>query len=112
MVAEVFERPAEFLNREIEVASVEMTMTEIAAAFSRVTGKTVEYRQVPFEAFEQQAGAETTAMFRWFENGGYEANLEKLRSEFFAPTSLESYLREHDWAKQTKIATGSESKNI
>ncbi|MEH2096564.1 NmrA/HSCARG family protein, partial [Nostoc sp.] len=42
MVSEVFDRPAEFLNREIEVASVEMTMPEIAAAFSLVLGKTVE----------------------------------------------------------------------
>ncbi len=60
MVAEVFDRPTEFLNREIEVASVEMTMPEIAAAFSRVLGKTVEYQQIPFEAFEQQVGEEAT----------------------------------------------------
>lgn len=107
MAAEVFERPGEFLNRDIELASVELTMTETAAAFSRATGKLVEYRQVPFEAFEQQAGAETTAMFRWFENFGYAANLEKLKSEFFAPTNLESYLREHGWAKLTEGATAS-----
>ncbi|MBD0310531.1 MAG: NmrA/HSCARG family protein, partial [Microcoleus sp. T1-bin1] len=60
MVAEVFECPADFINREIEVASVEMTMTEIAAAFSRVLGKNVAYQQIPFEAFEQQAGEEVT----------------------------------------------------
>ena len=40
MVVEVFERPTEFMNREIEVASVDMTIPEIAAAFSRVLGKT------------------------------------------------------------------------
>jgi NmrA-like family len=47
MVAEVFvgvaspleNRPADFANRAIEVASVEMTMPEIAAAFSHVLGK-------------------------------------------------------------------------
>jgi len=71
MVAEVFERPTDFINREIEVASVEMTMTEIAAAFSRVLGKNVAYQQIPFEAFEQQAGEEVTIMYRWFENVGY-----------------------------------------
>lgn len=60
IVTEVFQRPADFLNREIEVASVDMTMIEIAAAFSRVLGKTVNYQQIPFEAFEQQAGAELT----------------------------------------------------
>lgn len=98
MVAEVFERPADFLNREIEVASVEMTMPEIAAGFSRVLGKPVEYQQIPFEAFEQQAGEEVTIMFRWFENVGYAADLAALKREFPVLTDFDSYLRDHDWA--------------
>ncbi len=100
MVAEVFDRPADFMNREIEVASVDMTMKEIAAAFSRVLGKTVEYQQIPFEAFEQQAGEEVTIMFRWFENVGYAADLAQLKRDFPAPTDFESYLRDHDWQNQ------------
>lgn len=98
MVAEVFNRPADFLNREQEVASVDMTMTEIAAAFSRVFGKNVEYQQIPFEAFEQQAGEELTIMYRWFENVGYAADLVQLKRDFPEPTDLESYLRDRDWA--------------
>jgi uncharacterized protein YbjT (DUF2867 family) len=101
MVAEVFERPAEFLHSEKEVASVDMTMTEIAAVFSRVLGKPVEYQQIPFEAFEQQAGEEVTIMYRWFENVGYNANLAELKRDFPAPTDFESYLRDHDWTKPT-----------
>lgn len=99
MVAEVFERPADFMTREIEVASVEMTMTEIAAAFSRVLGKPVNYQQTPFEAFEQQAGEEMTIMYRWFENVGYIANFAELQRDFPAPIDFESYLRNHNWAK-------------
>ncbi|AGY58367.1 NmrA/HSCARG family protein [Gloeobacter kilaueensis] len=102
MIAGVFERPAEFLNREIEVASVEMTMTEVAAAFSRVLAKTVQYQQIPFEAFEQQAGKEMTIMYRWFENVGYRADLAELRRIFSKLSSLESYLREKGWAKLTE----------
>lgn len=98
MVAEVFDRPADFLHREQEVASVDMTMTEIAAAFSHVLGKTVAYQQIPFEAFEQQAGEEVTIMYRWFERVGYGADLAKLKREFSEPTDFESYLRDHDWA--------------
>ncbi len=45
MVAEVFDRPADFANRAIEVASVEMTMPEIATVFSRVLEKSVNYQQ-------------------------------------------------------------------
>jgi uncharacterized protein YbjT (DUF2867 family) len=93
MVAEVFERPADFANRAIEVASMEMTMPEIAAAFSHVLGKKVEYQQIPFEAFEQQAGEEVTIMFRWFENVGYAADFAQLKRDFSVPTDFESYLR-------------------
>ena len=100
MVAEVFARFTDFANREIEVASGEMTMPEVAATFTRVLGKNVAYQQIPFEAFEQQAGAEITAMYRWFENVGYGADLAQLKRDFPAPTDFESYLREHDWVKQ------------
>ncbi len=100
MVAEVFERPADFLNREKQVASVNMTMTEIAASFSRVMGKTVSYQQIPFEMFEQQAGKEVTTMYRWFERVGYDADLAELKHDFPEPTDFESYLRDHGWAKQ------------
>ncbi|MGH2413553.1 MAG: NmrA/HSCARG family protein [Microcystaceae cyanobacterium] len=102
MVAEVFERPADFLNREKEVASVDMTMTEVAAAFSRVLGKTVEYQQIPVEAFEQQAGAEVTLMYRWFENVGYAADWAELKRDFLEPTDFESYLRDHGWTNPDK----------
>ncbi len=93
MVAEVFERPVDFANRAIEVASVEMTMPEVATAFSHVLGKKVEYQQIPFEAFEEQAGEEVTIMFRWFEKVGYTADFAQLKHDFPALSDLESYLQ-------------------
>jgi uncharacterized protein YbjT (DUF2867 family) len=95
MVAEVFERPIDFAYRAIEVASVEMTMPEVAAVFSHVLGKKIEYQQISFEAFEQQAGEEVTIMYRWFENVGYSADFAQLKRDFAAPTDFESYLRSH-----------------
>ena len=88
------------MNREIELASVDMTMPEIAAAFSRVLGKTVQYQQIPFEAFEQQIGEEVTISYRWFENVGYAADLAQLKRDFPAQTDFESYLRDHGWQNQ------------
>ncbi|WP_068819761.1 NmrA/HSCARG family protein [Phormidesmis priestleyi] len=99
MVAEVFERRADFLDRALELASVDMTMTEIAAAFSQALGKPVAYQQIPFEAFEQQAGEEVTIMYRWFENVGYTADLAQLKREFAHLSDFDSYLREKGWAK-------------
>ena len=99
MVADVFARRADFLGRAIEAASVDMTMAEVADTFSRVMGKPIAYRQIPFEAFEQQAGKEATIMFRWFEEVGYNADLPALKREFGEPNSLETYLRDHGWAE-------------
>jgi uncharacterized protein YbjT (DUF2867 family) len=110
MVAEVFERPADFANRELEVTSVEMTMPEIAAAFSSVLGKSVEYQQIPFEAFEQQAGEEVTIMYRWFENVGYTADLAQLKREFSKLSDFDSYLRDRGWAQLAASTLGDESK--
>ncbi len=109
MVAEVFERPTEFLNREEEVASVDMTMPEIAAAFSRVLGKSIEYQQIPFETFEQQAGEEVTIMYRWFEKVGYDADLAQLKRKFSKLSDFEAYLRDHNWAKSAGSRSGVES---
>jgi uncharacterized protein YbjT (DUF2867 family) len=92
MVAEVFARPADFANRE----------PEVAAAFSNVLGKPITYQQIPFEAFEQQAGEEMTIMYRWFENAGYNADMTQLKRIFPTPTDLESYLRECGWAQQAQ----------
>jgi len=50
-------------------------MPEIATALSLVLSKTVNYQQIPFAAFEQQAGVEVTTMYCWFENVGYAADL-------------------------------------
>ena len=99
MVAQVFERPADFMHREIEVASVEMTMPEIAAAFSHVLGRPVNYQQIPFAAFEQQAGEEVTIMYRWFENVGYIADFAQLKRDFPALNNFESYLRSGNWVR-------------
>ena len=106
MVAEAFERPADFMKREIEAASVEMTMPEIAAAFSHVLNKPVNYQQIPFEAFEQQAGEEVTIMFRWFEAVGYIADLAQLQREFSELTDFESYLHDNNWAKPVATDAG------
>ncbi|MBW4474978.1 MAG: NmrA/HSCARG family protein [Stenomitos rutilans HA7619-LM2] len=112
MVAAVFERPTEFINREIEVASVEMTMPEIAATFSHVLEKPIAYQQIPFEAFEQQAGAEVTTMYRWFEQVGYIANFAELKRDFSAPTDFEAYLRDQGWVKSAKRTSEPKSEGL
>jgi uncharacterized protein YbjT (DUF2867 family) len=103
MVAEVFAERDQFLGKEIEVASVDITMDEVAESFSNILDKKVFYQQIPFEAFQKQAGEEVATMFRWFEDIGYNANIKSLQKRFFKTSSLEDYLKEHQWNKTASI---------
>ena len=72
-------------------------MTETATAFSRVLGRDVEHVQVPWDVFEEQSGEEMTVMYRWFEDVGYDADIEALRETHPGLQRLEPFLREHGW---------------
>lgn len=104
MVVQVFERPDEFMNRAIEVAGTDLTMAQIARAFSDVLERTVSYEQLSLETFEEQAGHDEMLVYRWLEEVGFIADLEELKHEFGAPTAFESYLRAHGWTPATSAA--------
>lgn len=95
--AMAFEDPETWVGREIELAGDELTMTEIAATFSRVIGRNVDYFQVPWEGFEEQMGEEYAIMYRWFNDEGYEADIPALRDEHPGLIALDRYLRDHGW---------------
>jgi uncharacterized protein YbjT (DUF2867 family) len=80
-VAMAFQRPGHWEGRVVEIAGDDLSMEEIAGTFSRVTGKDVNYEQVPWDQFEQQAGKEIAGMFRWFEREGYHVDISSVRSE-------------------------------
>ena len=97
VAAMAFENPGEWIGREVDLAGDEMTMSEIADTFSRVIGRQVNYVQVPWEAFEEQMGEESTVMYRWFNDHGYEADIPALKKEHPGLLSFEQYLRGHGW---------------
>jgi uncharacterized protein YbjT (DUF2867 family) len=95
--AMAFEHPDAWIGREVEIAGDERTMPEIAEAFGRVAGRDVGYYQVPWEQFEEQMGEEYAVMYRWFNDVGYEADVEALRREHPGLIDFEGYLRGHGW---------------
>jgi uncharacterized protein YbjT (DUF2867 family) len=95
--ATAFENPDGWIGREVDLAGDELTMPEIAATFSRVIGRQVDYFQVPWEGFEEQMGEEYAVMYRWFNDQGYEADIAALRDEYPDLASFEQYLRGHGW---------------
>jgi uncharacterized protein YbjT (DUF2867 family) len=92
-----FERPDEWLGREVDLAGDEQTMPEIAGTFSRVTGREIHYSQAPWDQIEEQMGEELTVMWRWFNVVGYEADITALRQEYPELTTFEQYLRHSGW---------------
>jgi uncharacterized protein YbjT (DUF2867 family) len=92
-----FENPHGWIGREVDLAGDELTMPEIAGTFSRVTGREVDYFQVPWDQFEEQMGEEYAVMYRWFNDYGYEADIAALKKEHPGLVTFEQYLRSHGW---------------
>ena len=96
-VGEAFDNPDEWLGRTLEIAGDELTIAEYVALLSEVSGIDVAYQQVPWEAFEEQAGEEMAVMVRWFDDSGYDVDIAALRGRYPDLLTYEQYLRTLDW---------------
>ena len=103
VVAEAFEHPARWQDRAFELAGDELSMAELAAAFSRVTGHEVRYVQVPWHEFEAQAGRETAQMLRWFQDAGLHLDIPAIRQEYPKLTTFDRWLNAN-WHTATRTA--------
>jgi uncharacterized protein YbjT (DUF2867 family) len=96
--AMAFERPGHWQGRTLELAGDELSMTELANAFSRMAGREVRYHQVQWDEFEKQAGPEMTTMFKWFEDTGYQVDIPGVRQEYPGLMGFERWLQS-TWSK-------------
>jgi uncharacterized protein YbjT (DUF2867 family) len=101
-VALAFERPAEFVGKELEIAGSELTNPEAAKVFSRVLGKPVKFQKLPLLLFRLVLGKEFYTMFRWFNEAGFKADIPGLRRAYpeIHLHTLEEWLREEGWHKR------------
>ena len=76
------EHPDEWNNRTFSLAGDELSMQQIADAFSRMTARNVKYVQVSWDQFEKNMGRELTVMYHWFEEKGFHFNIEEMRREY------------------------------
>ncbi|MFG2714135.1 NmrA family NAD(P)-binding protein [Streptomyces goshikiensis] len=94
IAADAFDNPAEFIGKKIEIAGDELTVRQIAEAFSRVDGIPTRFERQPIE--ELRAGAEELAnMFSWFEGEGYRADIVALRERYPELLTLDAWLRKN-----------------
>jgi uncharacterized protein YbjT (DUF2867 family) len=95
-VAEAFDNPSKYQGRAIDIAGDDLSLAEIAGAFSRASGRAVKYQQVPWDQFEQHAGHELTVMWKWFQEAGYHIDISALRREHPQMINFERWL-ESNW---------------
>lgn len=80
--AAAFDDPHHHIGRQIELAGDEITFSEVAAVYERVTGVPTRFEALPIE----------DRMFEWFAEEGYEADIPALRRVHPALMSFEDFL--------------------
>jgi len=103
-VALAFERPKEFIGKELEIAGSELTNPEAAKVFSRVLGKPVKFQKLPLPLIRLVLGKEFYQMFRWFNESGFKADIQGLRRTYpeVHLHTLEEWLRNEGWHKRAR----------
>jgi uncharacterized protein YbjT (DUF2867 family) len=99
-----FERPNDFTGLALEIAGSELTNPQAAQVFSRVLGRTVRFRRLPMPLVRVFLGKEFYQMFRWFNDAGFQADINGLRNAYpeIRLQSLEGWLRSEGWHKRAR----------
>ncbi|UCF68451.1 MAG: NmrA/HSCARG family protein [Acidobacteriota bacterium] len=99
-VAEAFEDPGTWIGKELDIAGDAGSVRDVVQIFSRVLDRSISYEQIAWDTFPEQAGDELTAMYRWFDEVGYDVDVDELRAEYPFLTGFETYLREKEWLSE------------
>lgn len=98
--AAAFMRPNDFLGQAIDLAGDELTMPDVAAHLSKVTGRSIQFQGLPLEQAEAAMGHDLAKMFRWFNEVGYQINVAALKQTFGIPlTTFAEWIKTVDWAR-------------
>ncbi len=92
-VALAFEHPGKWIVRTFEIAGDELSMTQIAQAFSRMLGHEVKYVQVPWDDFEKRIDPAHFKMFQWFDKEAHRVDISAVRQELPGLHTLERWLQ-------------------
>jgi uncharacterized protein YbjT (DUF2867 family) len=93
-----FEHPDEHIGKSMDLAGDELTMSQVASAFSRIIGKTVRYAYQSIEDV-RRFNADTAKMFEWLNEQGYHVDIAALIGLHPGLMSFETWLHKSRWAK-------------
>ncbi len=94
IAADVFDAPADYLGRTLEIAGDELTGPQMAEVFARAAGRPVRFVSQPIEEV-RVLSEEMAVMFDWFNTVGFRADLTGLRGRHPHLTTLEGWVSEH-----------------
>jgi len=99
-VALALERPGEFQDKRIDIASDSLSGLEMAAALAQASGRDISYGEGPLEAVRAES-RDLARMWEWFYEKGYSVNIYDL-VRAYPDVGWHSFLRwahEQDWSK-------------
>ncbi len=97
LVGEAFDHPDEWLGVAVNIAGDRMTVQAYVDTFSRVMGQEIVFNQPPLEEYLAAFPKPLRPLFRWYDEVGYEADVDGLRENYPELITLEQYLRATGW---------------
>ena len=97
--AMVIERCEAFLGMRINIASDELTGSEVAAVLSGTLMRHIEYAETPLEEVRTQS-EDMASMYDWFNRVGYSADIDQLHKVYpeVGWQTLEQWVHKQDWS--------------
>src|SRR5213594_2977745 len=68
--ADAFDNPQDYVGRQLEIASDELTGPQMAEVFERISGIPTRFHEQDLEQL-RQFSTETAVMFEWLDQEGY-----------------------------------------
>ena len=92
-----FENPDTYIGKEIELASDELTLSQVADSFSMILGQRITYERIPAEEIKKMRGDDYYKMVQWHLDNGFKADIGVLRKIYPRLSTFDSWLRKHEW---------------
>lgn len=96
--ARAFDRPDRYKGEALELAGDELTGSEAARVLERALGRSVEFEPVPVAAIRERS-EELALMFEWFNEEGYAADVDRLRSLLSDLKTLADWTQTQEWIR-------------
>lgn len=92
LAAIIFNQPEKYIGKEIEAAGDDLTISQVAEIYSKVSGKETVFNELPIEVLRSDS-EEFANMFQWFIDKGYESDIEEMKNIYPGMTSFEDWFK-------------------